>query len=340
MKDLIYNTAKLHAASDEFAARGIDMQPYLAGTQLCVEDIQNTEHRVSSEQITRVFENICKAKLDPHLPFDIGSRLHVSSYGLYGYALLCSTDYRATVRFAEKYHHLAAPTAEIKFCFDAGQEGWEVEPTSNARVGPDLYAFLVCLQMGIYDTLHKDVLGDSFGAVGVDLRFGEDSFYTVPAAAFPKVRKAANTNRYCVPEHILGKKLELGNPLTFEQIVKICDAELNDLVSKNSVSGQVRKYLLEHIAFGASMEDVAKNMSITTRTLRRHLKQEGETFSEIIDATREEIALRYLRSAELNTEEIAYVLGFSETASFVRAFKRWTGKTPKSYRLETSLPAA
>lgn len=333
MQDRIYNAAKLQAALGALRARGIETTHVLKDTGLAAEDLHGEKLRVSSYQILRAFKNIADHHWDPHLPYEIGCSVHLSDYGLYGYALLCSTSYRGTVEFATKYHHLAAPTAEIGFDFAPGHESWKIEPVAAAQVDQEFYAFLVCLQMGIHHSLHQDVLGPEFLPHVIALRFLQDAAYGVPDHAADQIRYGAAHNRFHIASAWMDRQLELGNALTFKQIVRICDAELSELVMQDGVAGQVRKVLLENAAFAANMEAIAAHMGLTSRTLRRHLKQERTTFSEVVDSTRTELALRYLRAAELSTEEIAYVLGFSETASFVRAFKRWTGKTPRSYRM-------
>lgn len=81
-----------------------------------------------------------------------------------------------------------------------------------------------------------------------------------------------------------------------------------------------------------SAERVASEMAISTRTLQRKLGQEGRTFSEVLDATRRSAALTHLRNSRIAISETAYRVGFSEPSTFYRAFKRWTGETPASYR--------
>jgi AraC-like DNA-binding protein len=329
----VYNAAKLHAALSTLETYQIDTQHVLEGTGLGPDDIRNDDLRVSSQQILRAFKNISERDWDRFLPYRIGRSVHLSAYGLYGYALLCSTCYRETIAFAKKYHHLAAPTVEMEFAFEDDAEGWDIEPVATDHIDHKFYAFLLCMQMGIMESLHRDVMGPGFLSDLIELRITDQIFYQLPDSAARRIQLGAGRNRFHVTVDWIDRKLELGNDLTFKQIVQICDTELSELVMQDGVAGQVRKVLLETAAFSSNMDAIARHMGMTSRTLRRHLKQESTTFSEIVDTTRVDLALRYLRAAELSTEEIAYVLGFSETASFVRAFKRWTGKSPRAYRM-------
>ncbi|MDP2228913.1 MAG: AraC family transcriptional regulator [Moraxellaceae bacterium] len=85
---------------------------------------------------------------------------------------------------------------------------------------------------------------------------------------------------------------------------------------------------------------VCEQLSMTPQTLRRRLKEENTSYQEIKDSIRKDASLYYLGKEELSIDEIALMMGFSEASSFHRAFKKWTGRTPASYRRELlGLPA-
>ena len=81
-----------------------------------------------------------------------------------------------------------------------------------------------------------------------------------------------------------------------------------------------------------SRDWVAKQLNVSARTLQRRLGEEGCQFQDIVDALRKERAIDYLTQPELSQEDIASLLGYAEPSAFYRAFKRWTGKTPKEYQ--------
>jgi len=82
----------------------------------------------------------------------------------------------------------------------------------------------------------------------------------------------------------------------------------------------------------ASAERVASMLGISRQTLYRRLKAEGQTFEELLDDKRRELALDYLKRDRMSVKAAAYRLGFSDPAAFSRAFKRWTGISPSSFR--------
>lgn len=111
-----------------------------------------------------------------------------------------------------------------------------------------------------------------------------------------------------------------------------------DLVSKpvdlESYSGQVRRLIGRDFSISTpGLEQVADKLNLTPQTLRRRLKDEGTSFQDIKDNLRRDLAIHYLNTSLLSVEEIAEKLGFAETSNFHRAFKKWTGSTPRKYRL-------
>ncbi len=98
---------------------------------------------------------------------------------------------------------------------------------------------------------------------------------------------------------------------------------------------RVRAALLEGLPAGAySIEVVSKQLAVSKRTLQRQLGDESTSFQEVLNSTRQQLAQHYLRTPSVSQGEIAYLLGFHEVNSFIRAFKDWTGSTPGVYRNE------
>jgi len=98
---------------------------------------------------------------------------------------------------------------------------------------------------------------------------------------------------------------------------------------------RVQKKLFQLIPSGQfSLENVAEEFGISTRTVQRNLAVENIKFNQIVKNVQKIMTLNYLESKELSIDEIAYLVGYIETSSFYRAFKGWTGKTVLQYRKE------
>jgi AraC-like DNA-binding protein len=102
---------------------------------------------------------------------------------------------------------------------------------------------------------------------------------------------------------------------------------------RDSLIDQVRNLIAEEFRGGeASLERIADRLGLTPRTLQRKLQELGTSYNDVLDQLRRQLAVRYLREPRMAICEVAYLLGFSEASSFHRAFKRWTGLTPKDFR--------
>lgn len=101
----------------------------------------------------------------------------------------------------------------------------------------------------------------------------------------------------------------------------------------NSLVAQIRKIIGSDLSQELpNFEDIADALHMSVQTLRRRLKDEGLTYQELKDQMRRDTAVYYLERGDLSIQEVAEKLGFSESSTFHRAFKKWTGMTPGAYR--------
>lgn len=102
---------------------------------------------------------------------------------------------------------------------------------------------------------------------------------------------------------------------------------------ESALDGRIREVLRQRLHDGApSIGVVARALGTSARTLQRRLSDEGLSFQGIIDALRADLARAYVLRARLSVGEVAARLGYTQTSAFVRAFRRWTGTTPKQLR--------
>jgi len=111
------------------------------------------------------------------------------------------------------------------------------------------------------------------------------------------------------------------------------DALLKSLEGSKTMKGRVEASLMPILHAGtADIDTVAATLGMSRSTLFNRLKDEGTTFSKVLDELRHRMAIDYLGAKKVSVNETAYLVGFSEPAAFSRAFKRWTGKSPRALR--------
>lgn len=122
------------------------------------------------------------------------------------------------------------------------------------------------------------------------------------------------------------------DPTINQLLIQQANKQLNTLAEQLPVE-VVTKFITNQLPLGVpEIEDAAKHLQISVRTLQRKLSEHQLTFSGLIDQIRKELALSYLKETNTRVIYIAQMLGFSEQSAFQRAFKRWTEQTPKQYR--------
>jgi AraC-like DNA-binding protein len=128
-------------------------------------------------------------------------------------------------------------------------------------------------------------------------------------------------------------RVQLQPRYAFGVLSKHADALLKELEASKSVRGKVESLLMPVLHKGdANMDAVAEKMAMSRQTLFRRLKEENTTFEKVLDDLRHKLALDYLGAKKVSVNETAFLVGFSDPAAFSRAFKRWTGKSPRDVR--------
>lgn len=331
--DRLYDATKLSAIVDVLAGQGILHREALRDIGVSIEALHAPGTLVSITQLLQACRTALRLSKDPHLPYVIGSSIHVSTYGMYGYAILCSTDFRRTMQFASGYHALAAPLGRITFSETDSDAGWTFDPIVHEATDARLYRFLVELQIGIFISLHRDVMGSSFTPSEIRLAYRKpDDFSITEDLVGCPVRFGGPANGMSFDRSWLDARPQFGNRTTYAAVEALCNDLISDLSLRIGVAGKVRTLLLQNIAHPPTLEAIAETLGTTTRTLRRQLQRQDTSFRELLDDMRSQVAMKYLRETAMTNEDIAFSLGFSDVTNFRHAFRRWTGKSPGEFR--------
>lgn len=337
----VYPVVKIAAVVHALQAEGIAPAKALKSVALSERDLSSPATRVSLNQVIQCYRNALRLSANPNFAYRTGLRFHVSTYGMYGFAILSSTNFRQTARFAERYHQLATPTAAISFKEECNLAEWTFVPVPHPDVDAALYRFLVELQIGTLTSLLRDVMGPSFVAHELHVTYGPtDTTRNVAESIGCPVVFGQAHNKFIFDATWLDRTPEFGNEVTFSLVCGLCDQLMEEFQLRIGLSGKVREALLHNLARPTSFDAVARHLKMSTRTLRRKLQEENTSFREVDDELRTQMAIKYLRDTDLTIEEIAVALGFSEAASFRQAFRRWTKEAPNEFRRQAKPDAA
>jgi AraC-like DNA-binding protein len=143
----------------------------------------------------------------------------------------------------------------------------------------------------------------------------------------------SHMNALLIDGAFLNMRLSSANPYLSEILSARADELLKNLENSKTNRDRVESLLMPILHTGeASVDMIAGKLALSRQTLFRKLKAEGTTFEQVLDELRHKLALYYLNGKNVSVNETAYLVGFSDPAAFSRAFKRWTGSSPRMMR--------
>ncbi len=331
----LYAPFKLAALVETLREQGIPAEECLRGTGVRPDELTDPTVRTSVRQYAQACRNALRLSVDPSTPFRVASRLHLCAYGMYGYALMSGLSLRDYFRLGVKYHLLAAPMLTIEWREFPDAAMWTFPDEFTFATSEELRRFLI-EQQYTQQVIHlQDVAGH-------DVRPLKACFsYPAPAHAaiyesylccrcvFDQPRSELHYDRT-----ILDERPPLAHPLTSAMFQETCEGLIDKARASAGLSGQIYEILIRRPGHFPGMEDVARTLNMTSRTLRRRLKEEEISFSEILDDVYRSLAVEYLKTTHMSVDDIGMLVGFNDVANFRKAFRRWTGQTPSEIRRE------
>lgn len=265
----------------------------------------------------------------PALGLEIGQRIKPRHAGVLGYlSLSCDTLGEAVLRFS-RYHrlvydgnpiamHMSADAVTISWGIEHGKPGQLADETAIA-------AFMTLARLLVDEDLHPQSV-KFVNARPADCRPYEQ-FFRCPVS----FNHAQTSVRF--PIAYLGLPISNRDPALKALLEGQAEAQLRALPETDPFNEALNQALIRALHDGQpGIEAVAAKLALSSRTLQRRLSERGLNFQTLLDKTREELARRYLADPHLSLSEIALLLAFSEQSAFTRAFKRWTGESPKRFR--------
>jgi AraC-like DNA-binding protein len=161
----------------------------------------------------------------------------------------------------------------------------------------------------------------------------DDVSVLLEALGTTRVRFGAGSNGVELPAEVLDLPLPGHDPALLALLDRQAEQALGGLPAASRLVAQVRRRIRDTLGEEPpTLEGVAAGLAMSPRTLQRRLADDGVRFQALLDEVRRELALDYVRDRRRPLGEIAYLLGYAELSPFLRAFKRWTGKTPADLR--------
>jgi AraC-like DNA-binding protein len=305
----------------------------LRGTGLSPAALADPSHEVLAGEEIAIIRNLVDAVGDrPGLGLDAGAQFRLSSYGIWGFALITSPTIRSAIDTAFQFLDLTFAFATIERRYT----GAELQLVLSAEdIEPGLRRFVVEREAAAIRVILRDLLAEDLGFERVEFAF--------PAPAEDEIAHATDLLGvrpvYDAAESVLGvgatvldAPLPQANELTMAMALEQCRDLLERRRARTGLAGQVRDLLLAGLAGPPDAVSVARALHLSDRTLRHRLSGEGTSFRALLDEVRERLAEELLLRGGLPVAEVSWRLGYVEVSSFSQAFRRWKGVGPREYR--------
>lgn len=293
--------------------------------------LKNLDGELGYHERVALFRAAQALARDSETALRAGQRQQISNYGAYGYALATSATLADAWRVGQDFFSLSGSMFKVSFEVESGVGIWRShDPESLGGVLPFIAEYWRSSQSRVLSL----VLGRGFPTLRMQFTYPPPQH----AQAYRQVFGCpVGFNCDSMEWHFDASVLSEPCVLADSDTARLCEHYCKHLVERSDGRSPLQREIMRacvgHLAGGSVRAPViARSLNLSVRTMYRRLQEEGISFSSLLDRLRSSLALEYLRNTEIPVEEIGARCGYSDVANFRKAFKRWTGQAPSSYR--------
>lgn len=264
----------------------------------------------------------------PALGIYVGLRMRVSAHGYLGFAAMTAATVGDALELAARFAPTRTNALHLSLQVERGLASLVIE--ERADFGEARDAVLFALVLGIWQIgcalTGKELEGNA------DFAFPRPDYFTDAYPGAERARFDQPVTQLVCDRSVLDLPLTMADPVSRQLAYEQCERSLEALGQGDSVLDRARRLVLKKKEGVRSLEELASELHLSARTLKRKLGTKGVTYTDLLDEQRREAALLLLRSHDISLDDVAERLGYSDVANFSRAFRRWTGLSPGAYR--------
>ena len=309
-------------------ATGVNPAPLFKAKGVVPELMTNPQTRFRLDTVRSLWQKAVEITGDECLGIKAGEHWHPSQFGALGYAWLASSTLRSALNRASKHMRIINDIRSVQL--DETPAG--IVYTLDFQHGADITGTDDEVHLAVLISLCRANYGNHLNPVTVTFTHQAPTYPDVHSSHFRcPVVFCAETTSITLPVEAIDQPLPGGNPTLARMNDQVITSYLSYL-DKSMFTQRVKALVIDQLSSGdLHIKKFADVLAVSVRTLQRRLDDEGTNFADILEETRREIAVKYVREKNLSMKEISFLLGFSEEAAFSRAFKRWTGHAPTAH---------
>ena len=314
-------------------AQTAEYERLLANAGVDVRAVEDPDGTLTIAELEALVDVASRMTGRADLGFEVGRLVRLNSHGPLGYALLSSRTIDQVVRLCVRYYHLIVPIFKMRYERHASYAEITFAPCAVMHQRT-LQFFLEALAMSFHVQVQMLLGADN---EGYDVYLSMDSpphlhrYLSSAPARFHFGERRVVGVMIKIAVSLLDKPL----PMADESVVRRTQAQCDTLGANVSQINEWGEFIAMMLRASENLqitlEDVARSLNVTPRTINRYLSKESQSFRDISQRVRFERACDLLDAGELSVSQIASRLGFSDVGNFSRGFRRYKGVSPTGY---------
>ena len=270
--------------------------------------------------------------LGPSVVLELGASASPENIGIPGQIMRNCRNLREAIYQFLRYQRLSLPVSKMTLRNKA--DCVELVYTVDTDLSETEQRILTEIDFSICIALTRKLTGSDLIASEIRFSYAKPDHVEAYHRSFGSPLKFDQTENVVVTDPNIGNRPIPGSYRYMKGIlVGYAEELMAELETGTSFQDHVKRLIVEKLPKGyLDIEQVSGRLNMSRWTLARKLKKEGTTFHKLVSDLRSRLAVGYLQKSNLSTTDIAFLLGYSESSAFQRAFKRWTGQTPKEFK--------
>ncbi|MCH2164849.1 MAG: AraC family transcriptional regulator [Marinovum sp.] len=313
------------------AGSAVDADAVLGSIGLDPEGPLDPKHMLDEDEFYGLIELMATQMDITALPLIVGDAMRPDEYGALGLAWKAAPNLLGSFSRVARYWRLWTSFAQYELT-----ETDDGILLTELREGPRTLGMRISIEADLASgvSLSRQVSPQPFSPIAVYFQHtGPKTTHHHEAYFGCPVHFGADKDAMLLSHESLSAPNMLGDEGITQFLVSHLDHELSEIRHTPSLSTQIKDEIARSLSEGLpKMAQIARQLGLSVRSLHRRLEEQGVSFQTLTEDTRRELAQGMLQQERYALSEIAFLTGFSEQSAFTRAFKRWTGETPASYR--------
>lgn len=315
----------LPALLEELASQGVSQEHLLGAASLT-----DPGDRLDVHERTALFRAAHALAIKPETGLLAGLRQKISHFGVYGFALSTSATMADAFNVYRQFFGLSGAVLQISLHVQ-GDVGI-LRSHQPQSLGPVL-PFVAEYWRSSQTRLLSAILGRPFPSRHMYFPYAAPAY----ANLYSKILNCPVTFGSDVMEwhfdaDVLSAPCMLADPDTARLTESYCQQMIDMGGQTTAFQREILRACVFNLSTGVNAIMVAGILNMSVRTFYRRLRAEGVTFQSLVDRIARSVAVEYLQNTTFPVEEIGARCGYQDASNFRKAFRRWTGRTPSSYR--------